>query len=496
MARQLSLRKTKIVATIGPASWERDQLARCLSSGMNVARLNFSHGTLDRHRQTVENIRQVSEELGAPIAILQDLQGPKIRLAHFENEKRVASGDEIQVFGPGTSPEDHIVIEWPQIIETLEVGQSIFVDDGIVEWEVLEKKKNHVVCRVIHGGILRSRKGVNLPDAELPIASLTEKDVSDLRDGAPLGFDYVALSFVRTAEDLRFLRKKMKEFGISAKVIAKIEKKEAIENLSDIVHEADGIMIARGDLAVEIGQVHLPVIQKKIIRMCNRIGRPVITATQMLDSMQENSRPTRAEVTDVANAVLDGSDALMLSGESAFGKYPAKSLQTMHEIICEVEKQKSIYYRFKNRTLEREFTVPESIATSAVLCAQQLEVKTIVCVSTTGKTAQLIAQIRPKAQIIAATADRQALNRLELCWGLQTLKIDQFNSTEEAIEKIEQMLLAHKIVEHGDPVVLTLGVPVVEGQKTNAIRVFRVGRSQEDTMSDEDLPLRYQPFPF
>ena len=494
--KSLSFRKTKIVATIGPASWDKEQLVDCLGAGMNVARLNFSHGDIERHSQTVKNLREVSEERGAPLAILQDLQGPKIRLADFKKEKYVQRGEKVEVYGPGPDPEEQIVIQFPDLQKILSPGQSVFIDDGIVELKVLEIHGGRVVCEVLHGGVLRSRKGVNLPDAQLPIESLTEKDIADLEAGVPLGFDYIALSFVRYPQDLKKLRGKMKDFSCDAKVIAKIEKKEAIENIEAIIDEADGIMIARGDLAVEIGQVHLPAVQKKIIRLCNLKGKTVITATQMLDSMQENSRPTRAEITDVANAVLDGSDALMLSGETAFGKYPVRSLQTMHEIVGEVEKQSSIYYQFKNRMKEGPIGVPESIAMSAVLCAKQLKAKTIVCMSTTGKTAKLISKFRPRAQLIAVTADSLALNPLELRWGVQTLHVDGFKNTEEAIEKVEQLLLTHQLVSEGDHVVLTLGLPVVLGQKTNAIRVFTVGRTKIKKLQEEEMPLRYQPFPF
>ncbi len=360
----------------------------------------------------------------------------------------------------------------------MKVGQAIFIDDGIIELKVLKIDKADIHCEVIFGGTIRPRKGVNLPDADLPIEAMTEKDIQDLEEGAPMGFDYVALSFVRSAEDLKKLKKRLKELGSPARVVAKIEKKEAIENIESIVSEADAIMVARGDLSVEIGQIHLPAVQKRIIQLCNRKGKPVITATQMLDSMQVNSRPTRAEITDVANAVLDGSDALMLSGETAFGKHPVRSVKTMHEIITEVEKQPSLYYRFKNRKKDK-FTVPESIAISAVLCSKQLQAKTIVCMSTTGKTAQMISKYRPKSKLIAVTAKSEALCKLELCWGVQTLKVTQYHNTEEAISMVEEILLANEIVKPGDHVVLTLGVPVAQGQKTNAVRVFAAGKRKE-----------------
>ncbi|MCB0379183.1 MAG: pyruvate kinase [Bdellovibrionales bacterium] len=476
----LSFRKTKIVATIGPASWDEDKLQALIKAGMNVARLNFSHGTFEQHQSTVEKIRKLSSDLHAPVGILQDLQGPKIRLQSFEGERELESGQKIIVTGKGSKDDEKYIVDIDHLSQFVEVGQAIFIDDGIIELKVTDKKGEDLHCEVIHGGLVRGRKGVNLPDANLPIESMTAKDIADLEAGAALGFDYVALSFVRTKDDIKKLKKRLKELGSHSRVVAKIEMKEAIKNIEGIIDESDAIMIARGDLAVEIGQVHLPVVQKKITKLCNRKGKPVITATQMLDSMQHNSRPTRAEITDVANAVLDGSDALMLSGESAFGNYPVRSVQTMHDIIMEVEKQPGIYYKFKNRRPDRP-TVPDTIAMSAVTCSEQLQARTIVCLSTTGKTAQMISKYRPKAKLIAATSEKEALSRLELCWGIQTLQIDRYSNIEEAFSQIEGLLIGHGIIKEGDYVVLTLGLPVLEGQKTNSLRVFTVGKEQAQT---------------
>ncbi len=478
MAHSLSFRKTKIVATIGPASWEKEQLSKMIQAGLNVARLNFSHGDIEQHRQTVQAIREASDELAAPVGIIQDLQGPKIRVANLKGERVVEAGDTLVMTDVEHHREGAIAVDLKNWHRFVREDQSIFIDDGIIELKVNKIKGTQVHCEVVFGGTIRPRKGVNLPDADLPIECMTEKDCADLEAGVELQFDYIALSFVRTAEDITKLKKRLKELGSTARVIAKIEKKEAIKNIAAIVKKADGIMVARGDLSVEIGQVHLPAEQKKIIQLCNKSGKPVITATQMLDSMQVNSRPTRAEITDVANAVLDGSDALMLSGESAFGKHPVRSIQTMHEIIVEAEKQPHIYYRFGNRKKD-QFTVPESIAISAVLCSKQLNAKAIVCLSTTGKTAQMISKYRPKAKLVAVTAKSEALCKLEFCWGVQTLKIAQYENTEEAISQVEELLLANNIVNTGDHVVLTLGVPVAQGQKTNAVRVFSAGNRRK-----------------
>ena len=492
MAHSLSFRKTKIVATIGPASNETEKLKELIQAGLNVARLNFSHGTFEEHQSTVEKIRAASEELAAPVGILQDLQGPKIRILGFEGERLLESGELLTLINSSSEKSKGIMVDIKDLYKYVEKDQAIFIDDGIIELKVQSIKDKNINCVVVHGGTLKPRKGVNLPDADLPIESMTEKDIKDLEAGAALNFDYVALSFVRSSEDIFKLKERLKKLGRSSRVIAKIEKKEAIENIESIVDASDGIMVARGDLSVEIGQVHLPVVQKRIIELCNKKGKPVITATQMLESMHINSRPTRAEITDVANAVLDGSDALMLSGETAFGKYPVRSIETMHDIILEVEKQPEIYHRLENQKQDQNaFTVPESIAISAVLCSKQLKAQTIVCLSTTGKTAQMISKYRPKAKLVAVTAKAQELCKLELCWGVQTLTVQNYENTEDAIQKIEALLIENNIIKEGDDVVLTLGVPVAHGQKTNAVRVFTMGKRKVESADSQRKAYRF-----
>jgi pyruvate kinase len=340
---------------------------------------------------------------------------------------------------------------------------------------------------VIYGGILKDRKGMNLPGASLPVDCMTEKDIEDLEFGLKNNVDYVALSFVRRGEDIQRLREIINAKNPGIKIIAKIEMLEALQNLAEIVELSDGVMVARGDLAVEVGQTQLPLAQKRIISLCNELGRPVITATQMLDSMVENPRPTRAEITDVANAVLDGSDALMLSAESASGKYPFKCIQTMHDIILEVERAGDVYYDI---SLENEFLeVSESIAASSALSSLKINAPVIVCLSTTGKTATQISHFRPRAQIIAATYVPETLNRLELVWGIQTLLIHRYKTAEEALEQIESMLLQYGLCKAGDKVIVTLGMPVQQGAKTNTMRVVTV--SERKTVSGE-LPLRFK----
>jgi pyruvate kinase len=486
----LADRRTKIVATIGPASRSRENLRRAITAGLNVARLNFSHGNHEDHLQVIKDLRELSSEMGAPVTILQDLQGPKIRVGKFENGSiELTEGEQLiittdNVLGkPGLIPSD-----FKELPNAVKPGGKIMLDDGLLELRVDKIEGSTVAATVVFGGTLKDRKGMNIPGGNLAIECMTEKDLRDLDFGLANGVDYVALSFVRKGDDIRQLQDIIKRKAPGTRIVAKIEMLEAIDNLEEIVRLSDAVMVARGDLAVEIGQTRLPQVQKQIVTLCNRIGTPVITATQMLDSMTNNPRPTRAEITDVANAVLDGSDALMLSAESASGKYPFKAIQTMHEIICEVEREGSYYY---NMSLESEFfSVAEAIGAAASLTALKLNASAIVCLTTSGRTASIISSFRPKARIIAVTHILPTLNRLELVWGIQGLVIKPYTSSDEAMHQIEEMLIQYGLVKTGDKVVLTLGVPVLERGKTNALRVYTVGREDVRRLSETDLPLR------
>lgn len=486
----LANRRTKIVATIGPATKSRDGLRRAIVSGMNVARLNFSHGTHEEHLQVIKDLRSLSSELEAPLTILQDLQGPKIRVGRFtdgmieliEGEKVVITTDNV-LGKAGLIPTDY-----RDLPRSAFPGGRIMLDDGLLELLVERVDKTNVYCTVTYGGTLKDRKGMNIPGGQLSIDCLTEKDLRDLEFGLENGVDYVALSFVRRGDDIRQLQDIIKKRAPGTRIVAKIEMLEAIDNLEEIVRLSDAVMVARGDLAVEVGQTRLPQIQKQIVAICNRIGCPVITATQMLDSMTESPRPTRAEITDVANAVLDGSDALMLSAESASGKYPFKCIQTMHEIISEVERNGNYFY---NMSMESEFfSVAEAIGAAASLTALKLNASAIVCLTTSGRTASIISSFRPKARIIAVTHIVSTLNRLELVWGIQGFSIRPYTSSDEAMHQIEEMLIKYGLVKTGDKVVLTLGVPVLERGKTNALRVYTVGREDMKRMNENALPLR------
>lgn len=488
----LADRRTKIVATIGPATRSKENLRRAIEAGMNVARLNFSHGNHDDHREVIKNLRELSKEMSAPITILQDLQGPKIRVGRFEGGKiDIKTGEVLtitteDVLGkPGLIPSD-----FKELAKSCRPGTRILFDDGLMEVKVLKVEGPRITAEVQFGGILKDRKGMNIPGGELAVECLTEKDIKDLEFGLSQNVDYVALSFVRRPDDIRKLQEMIKIGAPGVRVVAKIEMLEALENLEEIVRLSDAVMVARGDLAVEVGVTRLPQVQKQIVKLCNQMGTPVITATQMLDSMIENPRPTRAEITDVANAVLDGSDALMLSAETASGAFPFECIRTMGDIIVEVERNNSHYY---NMSMDTEFfSVAESIGAAACLTALKLNASAIVCLTSTGKTATMISSFRPKAKIIAVTHIEGCLNKLELVWGIQTLGIDPYHSSDEAMMKIEEMLLRYGLVKTGDKVILTLGVPVMERGKTNALRVYTVGREDIQRLDSRHLPLRYR----
>ena len=492
-ATLLSDRRAKIVATIGPATQSRENLERAIRSGMSVARLNFSHGKHEDHKKVIENIRSLALQLKANVTILQDLQGPKIRVGEFENGGIQLEAGEIvtvttdKVLGKkGVIPTDFL-----EIVQSCKVGTKVLLDDGLLEIQVTEiSDSQNMKAQVNFGGFLKNRKGMNIPGAFLPIDSMTEKDHRDLEFGLLENVDYVALSFVRRAQDILDLREKIQGRGKTTKIIAKIEMLEAIEHLEEIVRVSDAVMVARGDLAIEVGQSRLPGLQKRIIKTCNRLGKPVITATQMLDSMVENPRPTRAEITDIANAVLDGTDALMLSAETASGKYPFSCIQTMHEIIMEVEKNYDKYYKI---SLEDEFlSIPASIGASACLSAQKLNARAIVCLTTSGKTAQIIAGFRPKAKIVSVTKEIDVLNGLELIWGMQTLAIEPYSSLSEIIDRIEKVLVETGIAKNEDRIIVTYGHPVSAGAKTNSVHVHVIHNSLYKKRPESELPLRLQ----
>jgi pyruvate kinase len=483
-------RRTKIVGTIGPATQSPQMLKKIVEAGLNVARLNFSHGTHDDHEKVINELRNISKGEQAPVTLLQDLQGPKIRISKVKNGSiMLQDGQKIVVTTRKLlGDEQTLSTDFMSLPKDVKAKDQILLDDGNLEFVVESVHGDDVHCQVVTGGELKDNKGMNLPGARLSVDPLTKKDLIDLEFGLSHGVDYVALSFVRQGADIKKLREIIDSKSKGTRIIAKIEKIEALDNLDEICQLADGVMVARGDLAVEVGQSLLPGKQKKIIKLCNSLGKPVITATQMLDSMVNHPRPTRAEVTDIANAVLDGTDAVMLSAETASGKYPVRCIETMDEIIQEVQRTDAHYYNMD--LSEGYLSVAEAIAESACLTAMKLNASAIVCLTTSGKTATLISRFRPRAKIIAVTHILETLNRLELVWGIQGIPIEPYKDTDMVMKVLEKTLVDYGLCKQGDKVVLTMGLPVLERGTTNSVRVYTIKDLHPSPIDRAQLPLR------
>lgn len=465
--------KTKIVCTIGPSSDSEEILKRLVRAGMNVARLNFSHGTREEHGGKIRMIRKVSGSLSRPVAILQDLAGPKIRVGVVpEPGIRLEAGQTFSLTGEESRGQaDRVSVSYPGLAEDVKVGDRILLADGLMELEVRDIQGGDIRCRVITGGVLTSHKGINLPTGTIRAPSLTEKDREDLLFGLENGVDYVALSFVREAKDIARVKEIITAKGLDTPVIAKIEKHEAIDHLEEIMEAADGLMVARGDLGVEIPLAHVPLIQKKIIRRANEMGKVVITATQMLRSMVDSPRPTRAEATDVANAVLDGTDAVMLSEETASGAYPVEAVQFMSEIVRSAEEK---YPHGKYLSLMPRKDVGESVAHVSCVLADHLDAAAIVATTQSGKTAEHISRYRPKRPIIALSQRPETVRRLALYWGCSPRLVADPRDTDDMIEKAAASALESGQVQKGDLVVITAGHPVWVAGTTNMLRVKRL----------------------
>lgn len=468
-------RKAKIICTIGPSCDSVAILTALIEAGMNVARLNFSHGSHEDHLQKIKLIRKISQKLNKPIAILQDLQGPKIRIGKFEKPPiKLNPGDLFTITTKDIPGNEHIVsTSYKHLAKDLKVGDHVLVNDGLIKLKVLEKTAVDVFCEVVNGGSLYDKRGINLPGVKISEPSLTEKDKQDLLFGLEHGIDYVALSFVRDADSIREIKKFMA--GKSVPVIAKLEKPEALHNLDEILEETDGVMVARGDLGVEISAERVPVVQKEIIEKSLLAGKPVITATQMLDSMMVNPIPTRAETSDVANAIFDGSDAVMLSGETAFGKYPLKSVEMMSSII-ETAENKSSYFRLEPVqfccTGKREFS--HSICHSAYYAADEVKAKYIVVFTRSGYSAEVMSNFRPRVPILALTPNGKTRNRMALNWGVMPLLLENTLDITENLTPLEAFLKKGGWVEKGDVIVIIAGSTQVEGG-TNLLRLHTIG---------------------
>ncbi len=475
-------RKAKIVATIGPASESEEVLEQLILAGMNVARLNFSHGTHQDHAERIARIRRVSEKLDMPVGILQDLQGPKIRVGELPEPVQLSEGEEIILYTTGTAKPENghktIPVDFRQLFDSVRTSDKLLLDDGRLTLEVTSvKSHNALTAKVLVGGLLSSHKGINLPGVRLRIAGFTEKDEADLAFGIAQGVDAVAISFVRTADDVKKVQYAMERFSSGKRLpllIAKLEKPEALDNLNAILEVVDGVMVARGDLGVELPPERVPVQQKHIIRVTNHRAKLVITATQMLESMITNPLPTRAEASDVANAVFDGTDAVMLSAETAAGKYPVEAVRMMNRIVCEAETH-FMEWGMEQRVQGLEHSDAASMARAAQVLANDENVTAVACFTMQGETAWLISKIRPRVPIMAFTPEQVTCTRLAFLWGVRPHLVPFVNSLDEMIDHVDSALMHSNVVQSGDQVVLICGFPVGAVRPPNMALLHNVG---------------------
>jgi pyruvate kinase len=487
--------RTKIVATLGPSSNSLDVIRSLVRSGVDVFRLNFSHGTHEDHACSVAAVRAVSAEFNSPLGILADLCGPKIRVGMLpESGVAVAPGQRVTLTSEPDAPSDRIPVSIENLHALIEPGRRVLIEDGLIHLVVVDVKGADVVCEARSSGIIRSRKGLNLPGTHLPIPALTEKDREDLRFALSQGVDTVALSFVRNPSDLDDAREIIRNAGAETPLIAKIEQAEAVACLDEIIDVSDGAMVARGDLGVEVEIEELPRLQARIIRRCNMLGKPVITATQMLNSMIENPVPTRAEVTDIYNAISHGTDAVMLSGETAAGRYPVESVQMMNRVALAAERDmrwgRDLLWDPDPATQIREGV---AVASAAVSLAANLNLRAIVCATRTGKTAMRVARHRPKCPILAFSTDTRVQNRLCLVWGVEARAMEPMWASSTEGGEVEAILanamesaLRHSLLSYGDRIAFITGLPWDVPGRTNTIRIYEVGSTRESRM---DIPM-------
>jgi pyruvate kinase len=470
------MRRAKIVCTLGPASNTPEKIGELIDAGLDVVRLNFSHGSHADHAKVLATVRAESDKRGRAIGVLLDIQGPKIRVGRFaEGQIELIPGASFTI----TTEKDvvgdvnRVSTTYTGLPRDVKPGDQVLLDDGYLTLAVTEVTDKEVKTVVVTGGTLKDKKGINLPGVEVSAPAITDKDKLDLEWGLRMGVDYVAVSFVRKPEDVLEARRLVTLDNVSIPIIAKIEKPHAVDRLEDIIEAADGIMVARGDLGVEIGPEKVPLIQKRIIERTNAQGKIVITATQMLESMMVQQRPSRAEASDVANAVLDGTDALMLSGETASGKYPVEAVRTMARIIGEIEG--STYYRQNLELPQLNMAVSaNAIAHAAVIAAREMRIRTIAVVSNSGGAARLMSEYRPEAHIVALTTSDVQYRRLALVWGVTPVLIESTATTDELIDRVEQVLAQRGLTRSGESVVITMGVPVGAGLSTNMLKVHQM----------------------
>lgn len=470
------MRKTKIICTIGPASESEEKLRELMLAGMNVARFNFSHGTHEEHKVKFDRVIKVSNELGLPIATLLDTKGPEIRLKDIEGgkaelqagQKFILTTDEI------IGNNEKVTITYKNLKNDISVGTTILIDDGLIEMVVEDINETDIICKVINGGPISNHKGVNVPGAILSMLYISDVDRSDIMFGCDMGFDFLAASFVRCKEDILEVRKIIEEHGSHMKIIAKIENMQGIRNLEEILEASDGIMVARGDMGVEIPMEDVPVVQKRMIKMAEVLGKHVITATQMLESMIKNPRPTRAEATDIANAIYDGTTAIMLSGESAAGLYPVEAVKTMARIAERTEEDIDYNRRMKRRKEIDHFDITTAISHATCTTAMDLKATAIITVTISGFTAGMIARYKPKCPIIACSVSPRICRQLNLTWGVTPMWIARESTADDLFEEAVHAAEEAGYIKKGDRVVLTAGVPLGVSGKTNMIRVVEV----------------------
>ena len=469
------MRKTKIVCTIGPATDDDNILREMMLSGMDVARFNFSHGDYEIHKRRFEQVTRLRNELGLPIATMLDTKGPEIRLGQFVDNKPVDvdDGDTITL----TTIEcectaQNAYINFKNLPKDVSVGTTILINDGAVELRAEKITDTDIVCTVVHGGTLSNNKGINVPGVELSMPYLSERDMNDLEFGAKMGFDFIAASFVRSSADINYLKKFTKSLGwTTPRIISKIENMDGVNNIDEIIDVSDGIMVARGDMGVEIPFEQIPAIQKELIRKAYNAGKNVITATQMLESMITNARPTRAEITDVANAIYDGTSAIMLSGETAAGKHPVEAVKTMALIAETTEKDINYIARLSKRPMQKGIDSTNAIAHAAVTTAHDLGAKAVITVTKSGSTAKNISKYRPTCMIIGCTPDDTVHRQMSLSWGVVPVKMDEKSSTDELFSAAIDAAKSHGLVEKDDIVVITAGIPLGVAGKTNMLKV-------------------------
>jgi pyruvate kinase len=475
-----SYAKTKIICTLGPATKSVDRIEELITAGMDVARLNLSHGTHEDHLAMIRSIREAATNIGQEIGILLDLQGPKIRIGKIGKEPASLAAGAMFVITTDEVVGDsaRVSTTYDGLTRDVKAGDRVLLDDGRIVLKVTDVAPPEVRCEVVSGGILTSNKGINLPGVSVSVPSLTEKDLEDLAFGIANEVDYVALSFVRTADDLRALRNAIIERispGRYLPVIAKIEKPEAVANIDAIVAESDGIMIARGDLGVELSPEDVPVLQKRVIRQCNEAGKPVVIATQMLESMIQNPSPTRAEASDVANAVLDGGDAVMLSGETSVGAFPLEAVRIMDRIVRRVEKERNPSARILDRPLGHVESRREALGRAACVLAEQMGAAAIVTITHSGNNARIVSRFRPHPPIIAVTDRTRVVRRLKLIWGIRSLLVDKTNDNSDlAVGKIRDRMIQLGLLKEGDNVVVLAGQPLFAKGSTSFVRVEKV----------------------